>query len=657
MHFWQAPLAGGPHIRLPRWARVADAAAVVLLLVACSMVNTDGFVVFPFGVRVSVQSAWRVFAWAGVLLLVRHALVPRPSLYRRVVSGVREASRAAGPLPDEVPLPGPRPARAVGYAVALIVGFGLLTALMTYPQARDLYHVSPDLGDPLFSTWRLAWFAHQLPRDPLRLFDGNIFHPEQTTLAYSDAMLLPSLTIAPLVWLGLPQVPAHNLLLLSGFAFSGAGMFLLVRSLTGHTGAALLSAFIFAFLPYRFMHYAHLELQMAQWMPLCLWALHRTIERGRLRDGLLTGLFLACQALSSWYYGIFLATYLVPVALVLLMRADRHRMMRSIRPLAAGVVLAAVLVAPFAAPYFAVRRSVGERPVDEIAFYSATPINYLAAHPRNALMKRTTAKWGGQERELYQGIAVPLIALVGLWPPLSTARIAYGLGFILAFEMSLGLNGVTYPWLHEYVVPYRGLRVPARMAILVGLSLSVLAGFGAARVLRKCRTRWTTGVVFVLMAGLVAVEYRSRLSLKPVWATPPPVYEVLSDQPQSVLLELPLIAPNIAIEPIFMYFSTFHWHRLVNGYSGYSPPSYQRLLRLMATFPDDASMSELYRRQVDFIVVHGVFFRPDDYDRLVNRLERRPELTLVDTSRWRNRETRLYRLVPRGSAAHTDRRQ
>jgi hypothetical protein len=320
-------------------------------------------------------------------------------------------------------------------------------------------------------------------------------------------------------------------------------------------------------------------------------------------------------------------------------------------------VLAAVLVAPFAAPYFAVRRSVGERPVDEIAFYSATPINYLAAHPRNALMKRNTAKWGGQERELYQGIAVPLIALVGLWPPLSTARIAYGLGFILAFEMSLGLNGVTYPWLHEYVVPYRGLRVPARMAILVGLSLSVLAGFGAARVLRKCRTRWTTGVVFVLMAGLVAVEYRSRLSLKPVWATPPPVYEVLSDQPQSVLLELPLIAPNIAIEPIFMYFSTFHWHRLVNGYSGYSPPSYQRLLRLMATFPDDASMSELYRRQVDFIVVHGVFFRPDDYDRLVNRLERRPELTLVDTSRWRNRETRLYRLVPRGSAAHTDRRQ
>ena len=27
--------------------------------------------------------------------------------------------------------------------------------------------VSPDIGDPLLSTWRLSWIAHQLPRDPL----------------------------------------------------------------------------------------------------------------------------------------------------------------------------------------------------------------------------------------------------------------------------------------------------------------------------------------------------------------------------------------------------------------------------------------------------------------------------------------------------------
>ena len=186
-------------------------------------------------------------------------------------------------------------------------------------------------------------------------------------------MLVPSLTVAPLVWLGMPPLLACNLLLLSGFALSGAAMFLLVWSLTRHIPAALLAGFVFAFLPYRFMHYAHLELQMAQWMPLCLWALHRTVNSGRLRDGLLTGLFLALQTLSSWYYGIFLATYLVPVGGSAAgwrdgrasgVRSDRSWPARSSPPFSS---------LPFAIPYFEARRTVGERPVEEIKFYSATP--------------------------------------------------------------------------------------------------------------------------------------------------------------------------------------------------------------------------------------------------------------------------------------------
>ena len=215
-------------------------------------------------------------------------------------------------------------------------------------------------------------------------------------------------------------------------------------------------------------------------MPLGLAPDHRA---RRLRDGLLTGLFLALQTLSSWYYGIFLATFLVPVDAHAAGRPTRVRpSVRSVRSLTAGVALAALLVAPFAVPYFEARRTVGERPVSEIAFYSATPQNYLAAHDRNALFGKTTAGWGGQERELFQGIAVPLIALIGLWPPLSRARVAYAIGLAWRSKSRSGVNGVLFPWLHAHVLPYRGLRVPARMAILVGLSLAVLVGYGVARI-------------------------------------------------------------------------------------------------------------------------------------------------------------------------------
>jgi hypothetical protein len=516
---------------------------------------------------------------------------------------------------------------------------------MTYPQVRHLQTgVSPDIGDPLLSTWRLSWVAHQLVRDPIHLFDANIFHPARHTLAFSDSMLVPALTAAPLVWIGVPQLVAYNLLLLSGFALSGIGMFVLVRSLTRDTGAALVAGFVFAFLPFRFVHYAHLELQMAHWMPLCLWALHRTVEGGRIRHGLLAGVFFALQVLSSLYYAIFFATVLVPLIGALALSAGRERLRRSIRPLLAGAAVVGVLAAPVAIPYLAARESVGERPEWEVQFYSATGQNYLAAHTRNAMYAEITAGLGQQERELFQGFFVPVVALVALWPPLSAVRIAYLLALILAFEASLGFNGFSYGWLHELVLPYRGLRVPARMAMLVGMFLSVFVGYGVTR-LRARRSAPLASAVALGIALLVFAEYRSNLTFAHVSPSAPPVYERLRMEPPSVLLELPLKSPDIFLEPVYMYFSTFHWHKLVNGYSGFSPPSYPRLLKLIAGFPHRESIAELRRRGVDFVVVHGALFeRRGEYERIVAAMDLRPDFELVGTYPWQGQDTRLYRL-------------
>ena len=455
--------------RPPLWVTAVDVLSVVLLFLALTVWVKGGFVLHPAGVRVSFREEWRIFAWAIGLLVVRHAFFRRPAIHHRIVSGMREVARTqrALPLDDLLFKPAvtpPRPPNSTLLlrAVAVICLFWGLTFVMTYPQIRVLDRaVSMDIGDPLLSTWRLSWFAHQLPRDPAHLFDGNIFYPEKNTLAFSDAMLVPSLTIAPLVWLGVHQLLAYNLLLLSGFALSGAAMFLLVRSLTQHTGAALVAGFVFAFLPYRYMHYAHLELQMAQWMPLSLWAFHRTVAEGRIRDGLLTGLFLALQTLSSFYYGIFFATYLIPVGIALVIGARRARFWPVVRALASGAVLAAVLVMPFTRPYFAARQAVGERPLTEVEFYSAKPQDYFVAHQRNTLFGPFSRARASQERELFEGFIVPAVALTALWPPISAARMGYGVGLALAFELSLGTNGIVYPWLRDHALPFRGLRVPA----------------------------------------------------------------------------------------------------------------------------------------------------------------------------------------------------
>ncbi len=641
---------------LPLWVAAADALAIALLLLAAYIAVSGGFVMHPAGIRLSMRSAARVLSWSVALLIGRHLVVRRPAIHERIASGVRAIARAQRELPQddvmrwrEGALPGRRAVFAVLGVIAL---YAVLTLIMTYPQIRMVNSgVSPDLGDPLFSTWRVSWFAHQLPRDPLHLFDANIFYPERDTLAFSDAMIVPSLMIAPLLWMGAPPLLACNILLLSGFALSGAAMFLLVRSLTRSTGAAVVSGFIFAFLPYRYMHYAHLELQMAMWMPLCLWALHRTAAWGRLRDGLLTGAFFALQTLSCIYYGIFFATWLVPVGVAVLLGGPRARLWPAARALAAGALLAAAIVGPFARPYLAARRAVGERPASEVEFYSATPGNYLVAHQRNALFGPLSAGRGEQERELFMGIAVPLLAVAGLWPPVSAARAGYAVALALAFELSLGFNGIGYAWFRDLVLPYRGLRVPARMAMLVGLSLAILAGYGVAQICRRWKTRTARALAVAAIATIVFAEYRSTLVLKRVWTSPPPVDATMADRPEAILLELPLVVPDVALEPIYMYFSTFHWHRLVNGYSGFSPPSYGKLLDAVSSFPDDRSIAELVRRHVALIVVHGAFYAPDDYDALLERIAHRPDLVLENVTRWQGRDTRLYRLVSETAAA------
>jgi hypothetical protein len=489
--------------------------------------------------------------------------------------------------------------------------------------------------------WRIAWVSHQIVRNPLRLFDGNMFYPERLTLTYSDSMILPALMSAPLFWIGVHPVLIYNLLLLSAFVFSGVTMFLLVRALTGRIDAALIAGALFALYPYRYEHYPHLELQMTMWMPLCLWALHRTLAGGMLRDGLATGLMFALQMLSSLYYALFLALYLIPVGGSLWLA--RGRPGRPLRALAAGAALAALLVAPVIYAYTANKAMVGDRGVPAVQFYSAEGPDYLKPHFRSLLYGRWSDD-GHPERQLFPRVMPVVLAATALWPPLSVVRIAYALALVVAVDGSFGLNGAYYPLLYTYVGPYRGLRVPARFSILVGLTLSLLAGYGAARILQ----RWPRQRVALtaVMLGLIVLEAMPRMPLERVWKNPPPIYESISGEPAAVLAEFPMpTAPaNYPFDARYLYFSTFHWHRIVNGNSGYFPRSYEELTKREQDFPSDSAVEYLRTRGVDYIAVHGAFIDREKFERIVATLDARRDMMLVVAAPWEGSESRLYRL-------------
>ena len=539
------------------------------------------------------------------------------------------------------------------FLAASLVLFSLLTAIMTYPQILHMPDGVHDDGDPMMVvTWVLAWVAHQLPRAPARLFDANIFYPERNTLAYSETLIVPGIAAAPLHWLGVGPILIYNLVFLSGFALSGVGIALLVRRLTGHTGAAILAGIVFAFPPYRIDHYAHLQLQQTQFIPLALLAFHRLLDTGRLRDGVLLGVFVACQMLSCMYYGIFLVPYMAVVCGTMLI-ARRAMPRERLIALVAAVAIAMVVMIPTARAYLAAREVVGERGRADVADSSATWRNYLAPPEVNAVYGKVFARFMQPERRLFPGFVAVALAIVGLWPPLNAIRLAYGLGLLLAFDVSLGVNGLLYPALYDYFLPFKALRVPARMGLMVGFSLAILAGYGGARIAGRFGSAWARRAVVGALGALMLVEYASKpIELWKAPLSPPQAYaDILRDRgdsPTAVLFEFPI---GLIEDAAYSYYSTFHWQWLVNGYSGFFPPSYRRLVSAMPDFPDEPSMDAIRSHGVRYLVIHGEYLRGDRYKTLIPQLDRRPDLTLVSRHPWatvsKHAEISVYRLTSR----------
>jgi hypothetical protein len=523
-------------------------------------------------------------------------------------------------------------------AVALLT---VLTVIITWPMALHIGTRVPGHDDPLFSIWRLAWVAHALPHDPRHLFDANIFYPHLRTLAYSDAMLLQGIVAAPLLWMGTNRVLVYNLMFLTGIVSSGAGMFVLVRYLTGDIGAALVSAVIFTLAPYRIEHFIHLELQWTVWMPLALWAVHRTVDQGRFKNGALTGFFLWLQVISCVYYGAFLGVIVSALALLLLAsRPERAR--HAIGPLSLGALVAATLTWPYALPYLAAMRELGPRPSGEVLQFSAAWGSYLAAPHQNWLWGWTAWGFGGNERHLFPGVASVLLAVAGLaWRPRRMVLI-YAALTLLAVDLSLGLNSAFYRWLYDHIFAFRGFRAPARFAILACCAMSVLAGFGYRLLQQRLAARPVRRALLIAVLVVVVTESGSSpLELAAQPTMPPPLYRFLRTVAPSVILEL----PAEDYEPTYMFWSTYHWHWLVNGYSGYTPGDHVDTMSLMATFPDDESLARLRELGVRYVLVHQALYKPDDFADLMSAVAERAGLIPVGHYRdWLAGDTQVIEL-------------
>lgn len=510
-------------------------------------------------------------------------------------------------------------------AVALL--FVVLTIAMTWPQARYMSTRVYDSDDPLLSIWRISWIAHILPRSPLDLFNGNIFYPERRTLAYTDSVLLQGVAGSPLIWSGVSRVTVYNVLLLLAIALSGWAMWKYAWHLTNDAAGALLAGIVFAFVPYRFDHFHHLELQATIFLPLALLYFDRAITTGSRRDAWLTMLMFVAQVYSCIYYSIFLATALVPLAAWRLSQAVPEVRARFLQEIIAPVFAALVAVAPYAIAYSANRESVGERLDRDVLLYSASLKNYLATPAFNVVWGWSRSL-GAPERLLFPGMLAIVLAVIGVMK-IDRHRIALLIVGITGFIISLGLHSPFYDVLRVIAFPYRGLRAPARASILVFLVIAALAAFAWARLTRGKPRRAVYAATLAMSLALL-VEYRTRME---TWLTlpvqPAEVYQWLAGQPASVIVEVPFAradALHSIADGLYMFNSTWHWHPIVNGYSGFFPRTFYDLVEHTVDFPDERSIAYLKSRGVDLIVIHAGLMDRETFGDVTATLLARPDI-------------------------------
>jgi hypothetical protein len=496
--------------------------------------------------------------------------------------------------------------------------YTLHTVAFTWPlllAAGDHVRAAPPWGriDLDLHLWTLAWVSRTVVRDPLHIFDANIFYPARLTLAGSDHLLGTLPVAGPVYWLTGSPVATLNAVVLSSFPLAGLATFALVADGTGSGWAGLVAGFVYAFAPWRARSFVPVQTFSVQYLPLALLALTAYLRSGR-RWLLAAGLTALTVQVLVAYYVAYAALVTVAVWLAVVALGEPRPPGRRWIALGLGLVAMTGVTTAVSWPYL-LRREVGAIRTYTGALGTATVTDWLGP----GLLRR--------EEQVYLGFVPIALAAVAFLPRLAAeprlrqtlgACFALALaGWVLCLGSHLQVAGVRVPlpysWLAAVVPGFSSMRVALRFFTVVILGVAGLAGIGLERVRRRL-PRLATVVALAVVAVLVweyrPLEWPTPLEPVPTGDAVPEAYRWLAAHGRGgPLLELPLgIEPSLTAtqrESRAMYFSTVHWLPLLNGYTAYPPPTHALLMRVARQLPEPEGLETLVNLvDVRWILLH-----------------------------------------------------
>jgi hypothetical protein len=500
-------------------------------------------------------------------------------------------------------------------AAAALALFTLLAVFHTWPLASAPASLSRhDIADAMLNEWAVAWVAHQLPRDPLHLFDANIFYPERNTLAFSEHLFTQALMGAPLLWAGAPTLLVHNLLILAGFALTGWTMCLVMRQWTGDWWAGIVAGMLLAFNAHTLTRIAHLQAVHVEFLPLALFAFDRLLRIPRMRTALWLAAMFVLQSLTSNYLLVFMTFAMLAAAAARPFEWLGRNRRRVFVLLCGAAVVAVAMLVPFLLPYQQAQRNQGlTRSLTEVGTYAASWRDYLYTGGRLHYELWSAPFFRGSGAALFPGVAALLLTAVAIGSGAAWRRRDARLWLAVALSglvLSFGTLVPGYTILYQVMPLLQGIRATVRFGFLVLAGIAALAGFGLAglrlRFADRPRLRMAISIAAVTLVTIEAA--RIPVGYWPAHQTPA-AYRILAEKPVNVVVELPLYAPTAFFRNgDYMLHSTVHWRPILNGYSGFMPASYALHHEALREFPDASALAYLRRLGVTHVAVHANAF-------------------------------------------------
>jgi hypothetical protein len=424
--------------------------------------------------------------------------------------------------------------------IALLFGWVAMAA--TWPLVFSLDRLpanAPAANDAYLFLWDLWWVKTALARGSSPLFCDFLFAPHGTTLVFHGLALPQALATWPFQAArgGLPGlVLAYDAVVLGSFWLAGWAAYRLAWRVTGHRWGSVFAGLAFTLQSLHFASTVRFHALAIEAVPLFLLGLLGALERGRIRDGLWTGLAFVFAFYASIEYAYFLVLAAVVVVGAELVRpGSPARQWVTWRRVGAGFAPALLLTVPFWLAFAVESRLSHGSMATDAARLSPDLADFVLLDPRHSLLGGAVAgvRAGLGLDPLPKAVAVSwalgALAVAGaVWAvrrrelrmaPWILLAIAFGaltLGpEVRAFGHDTGLAG-PYRWLAAVLPFFEQARMPMRFGAVSQLGLAVLAAGAIGELAARAgpRRAWMVGAAAIALVSFE--DLRCPLEMAPV---------------------------------------------------------------------------------------------------------------------------------------------